>query len=446
MNFFSGNEGGFMDVISCNEQDYLVHKWSPNGIPNTTAKENAIRYGSTLRVNAGEAAILFYDQKNGTLFDIIQGPADKTLKTANLPILTNIVGAAYGGESPFMAQVYFFNLQKNNQIKFGIPYFDVFDNRFPDLGVPCAVRGSLTFNITDIANFITLYRLVNFELADFENQIKDFFTRKIKAVILNIPAETGLPVMQLERRLDEINTYVQNKLTTELDLDFGINLKRIDIGAIELDDKDPNYIQLKSATADQQLRYIDAQTSVEITNLNDLARIQRKDIEMGVEGKNFTVHQLDLQADILKTGASNMGGMGNVNLGSGSHFNPLGIVTGMALGGAMGNQMGSMMNNITNIPPPAPVIVWHIALNGAQFGPYTIAQLKELVQTGQFTKDYYVWKPGMAAWEPAATTEGFTEIFAQVPPPPPPPVQDTPPSMQDAPPAAPKSKINLEKK
>ncbi|KGO93744.1 SPFH domain-containing protein [Flavobacterium subsaxonicum] len=439
LNFFSGNEGGFMDVISCNQKDYLVHKWSPNGEPNTTSKENAIRYGSTLRVNAGEAAILFYDQKNGNAFDIITGPADQTIKTANLPILTNIVGAAYGGDSPFMAQVYFFNLQQNNQIKFGIPYFDVFDNRFPDLGVPCAVRGSLTFNITNIANFIKLYRLVNFELSDFKDQIEDFFTRKIKSIVLNIPAETGLPVMQLERRLDDINTYLQAKLATDLELDFGINLKRIDINAIELDDTDANYRQLKGATVDQQTRFTGAKTDVEITNMGDLARIQRKDIEMGVEGKNFTVHQVDLQADILKTAANNLGAMGNINLGNGGGFSPLGIATGMAVGGAMGNQMGGMMGNITNTPPPPPAITWHIALNGQQSGPYTVAQLQEFALSGQFTPDHFVWKQGMQNWEAASAAAGVSQVFAQVPPPPPPP-----PGADAA--TAKTSKINLTKK
>ena len=221
-----------MDVIRCDEQDYLVHKWSPGNGANSTSKENAIRYGSWLRVKPGETAVFLYPQENGSMTDVIEGPVDETIKTANFPVLASIVGLAYGGDSPFMAEVYFFNSQKNVQIKFGIPYFDVFDNRFPDLGVPCAVRGTLTFNITAIANFISLYRLINFELGEFEDKIEDFFTRKIKSVILNLPSDTGLTVMQLERKLEDINDYVIAKLQPELESDFGINLKRLDIATI----------------------------------------------------------------------------------------------------------------------------------------------------------------------------------------------------------------------
>lgn len=410
-----------MDVIRCDEQDYLVNKWSPGNGADPTSRENAIRYGSVIRVKPGEAAVFLYNQENGPMVDVIEGPKDQTIKTANFPVLSSLVGTLYGGDSPFMAEVYFVNLQKNMQIKFGIPYFDVFDDRFPDLGVPCAVRGTMTFNVTDIANFIKLYRLIHFDLNDLEDQIKDFFTRKIKSVIMNIPAETGLPVLQLERRLDEINTYVAEKLGAELQQDFGINLKRLDIGVIEMDKTHPHYIQFKHTTADQQTRFIDSRTGVEITNLSEMARITRKESEMGAEGRNFAVHQVNQQADVLRTAANNLGEMSHIDGGGGGGFSPAGIMTGMAIGGVMGNQMGNMMGGIANTPPPPPVTTYHIALNGQQSGPYNADQLKEFASNGQFTKAHHVWKPGMAAWETAGNIPALAELFEQVPPPPPPP-------------------------
>lgn len=418
--FINDEGGGFMDVIRCDEQEYLVHKWTPGNAANTTARENAIRYGSRLRLKPNEAAVFLYSQQDGTMMDFIQGPIDETIKTANFPVLANIVGALYGGNSPFMAEIYFLNLAENIQIKFGIPYFDVFDNRFPDLGVPCAVRGTITFNVTDYRNFIKLYRLLNFELDELKAKIKDFYTRKIKSIILNIPADTGMPAMQLERKLDDINEYVVAKLQREFQDDFGINLKRLDISAIEIDKTSPNYKQLKGATADLQTRYAGAKTDVDITNLKEYARIQRKDVEMGIEAKNFAVHQIDQQADILKTAAQNLGQMGNVSLGNNGGINPAGIMAGLAVGGVVGSQMGGMMGNITSTPPPPPDVQWHIAINGQQSGPFTVAKLKELVAAGQFTKGHYLWKPGMAAWEPAETSE-ISAIFNDLVPPPPPP-------------------------
>jgi hypothetical protein len=54
--FSKKSEGGLMDVIRCDEQEYLVWKWRPSGEANSTKKEISIRYGSSLRVKDGELA------------------------------------------------------------------------------------------------------------------------------------------------------------------------------------------------------------------------------------------------------------------------------------------------------------------------------------------------------------------------------------------------------
>ena len=419
--FSSKKEGGLMDVIRCDEQEYLVWKWSPNGSANSSNKENAIRYGSSLRVKDGELAVFVYNQNDGTMQDFIDGPYDQTIKTANFPILTSIVGTAFGGSSPFQAEIYFINLSGNILIKFGIPYFDIYDPRFIDLGVPCAVRGSLTFNLTDYKNFIKLNRLINFDLEDFKKQIKDFFQRKAKSVVLNTPLDNNIPVMQIERKIDEISDLIQSKLKSELEEHFGINLKRLDIGAIELDKEHPHYQQLKKTTADQQTKFAEAKTDIEIDNLSETTRIQRKDLELGVEGKNFNVHQLNQQTDVLKTAANNLGEMSNVNLGNGGGLNPAGMMMGMGIGGAIGNQIGGMMGNLNqnSTPPPVPTTVFHIAINGQQSGPFTVEQLKQLVLNGQFTNNYHAWKEGMASWELANNIPEIAVLFNLIPPPPP---------------------------
>jgi membrane protease subunit (stomatin/prohibitin family) len=421
---FKPSEGGFMDVIRCDLQDYLVYRWSPDEKENSSYKEHSIRYGSRLWVRPGEAAVFLYPKNQDDPMDIIKGPADQGIKTDNFPVLTEIVGTLFGGDAPFMAEVYFFNLEQNVQIRFGIPYFDVFDARFPDLGVPCAVRGTLTFSIGDIANFIKQYRLQNFSIEELKVKVKDLYTRKAKTAVLNIINQAQLPLMQLETRLEQVSDFIIEQLKQEFEENFGVNLRRVDLSALELDKNSMAYLQLKSATADLQTRVASARTSVEITNLTEVARIQRKDLEMGVEGKNFAVHQINLQSDVLKAAAENLGQMGSMDGASGNGgFNTAGLMTGMALGGAMANQMSGMMSGMQNTPPPPPVTAYHIAINGQQSGPFTVDQLKGFVATGQFTPQYHVWKQGMAGWELAESIPEFSTIFGQVPPPPPPPAE-----------------------
>ncbi len=74
--FKNKKEGGLMDVIRCDEKDYLIWKWRPDadGAENLSKKENTIRYGSSLRVKDGEVAVFVYAQKNGKMQDFIEGP------------------------------------------------------------------------------------------------------------------------------------------------------------------------------------------------------------------------------------------------------------------------------------------------------------------------------------------------------------------------------------
>lgn len=158
--------GGFMDEIRCDEPSYLIWKWHPVGSEKgNNNRENAIRWGSSLRVKDGEVAVFVYKQENGTMQDFIVGPFDQTIKTANLPVLASLVGLAFEGGTPFQAEVYFINLAHIIQVKFGVPFFDVYDPRFLDFGVPTAVRGTISFKISDYQEFIKLHKKVGMSIA-----------------------------------------------------------------------------------------------------------------------------------------------------------------------------------------------------------------------------------------------------------------------------------------
>lgn len=439
--FGNKSEGGMMDVIRCDEQEYLIWKWRPSGEATSTKKENAIRYGSSLRVKDGEMAVFVYQQKDGALQDYITGPYDQTIKTANFPVLSGIVGLAFGGASPFQAEIYFINLSGNIQIKFGVPYFDVFDPRFLDFAVPIAARGTITFNITDYQNFIKLNRLINFELEDLNKQIKDAVSKYVKAVITNAPVDNNMPVLQMERKLLDINDLIASKIKDRLEADFGVNMKGFDLASIEVDKESEGYAELRKVTADQTTKTTVAQTDVSIKNLEDMQsinaqnmeetlRIQREEAQrsqkLQTETNFIGTHALNQQTDVLKTGAASLGNMGD--MGGGGGMNPAGMMTGMMMGGAMGNQMAGMMNNMgqnmqqqQNTPPPPPTISYSVSVNGQTAGPFNLEQLQQMVQNGQLTKNTHVWKQGMAAWEIAANVEELVNLFGAVPPPPPPP-------------------------
>lgn len=433
--------GGMMNVIRCDEKEYLVWKWRPEGQDvNSTTRENSIRFGSSLRVKDGEVAVFVYKQKDGTVQDYIEGPYDETIKTANFPILSSIIGLAYGGDSPFQAEIYFINLARNIQVRFTIPYFDVFDPRFLDFAVPMAVHGSITFNITDYKAFIKLNRMINFSLEDFNKQLKDAVTKYVKSFVSNAPQDNGIPVLQIERKITEISDLLQERLSKELAEDFGVNVKRVDINRIDPDKESEGYMELRHVTAMQQAQAIQAQTKVSIKNMADTQainaenmqetlRINRQEAQraqrLQTETNFIGAHALDQQASVLRAGAENLGAMGY--MGDGGGMNAAGMMTGMMMGGAIGSQMAGMMNNMgqtiqngMNTPPPPPIPTYMLAINGQQSGPFSIPQLQQLAQKGKINAQTYVWKPGMSEWIMAGQVDELKNIFIPNTPPPPP--------------------------
>lgn len=440
---------GIMDEIRCDEPSYLIWKWRPSGSElGENNRENAIRFGSSLRVKDGEVAVFVYNQKNGIMQDFIVGPFDQTIKTDNLPVLASIVGLAYKGGTPFQAEVYFINLAQIIQVKFAVPFFDVYDPRFVDFGVPVAVRGTISFSIKNYREFIKLHRLNNFNLEDFSHQICDAVNRYIKNIVTNAPTNYRIPVIQLETRTQQINDAVEHDIRERLETTFGVMLSAVDVGAIEIDKTSDGYKQLMrvtknivSATAEAEaaahIKNISDKQQIEIKNYEETLRVQREEGQYAqhkaTQSTNIGAFQIEKQAEVGVAGANALGqmgenGAGNINLGDGglSGFNPAAMMASMAVGGVVGNNIAGAVNNIigginqpiqSNVaPPPIPVSSYYLAVNGKPTGPFNIPTLTQMATSGQFTANDLVWKNGMEEWQKAAIVDELKSLFNPIPP------------------------------
>lgn len=450
----NNRKGGLMDEIRCDEPSYLIWKWHPSGSqPGANNRENAIRWGSSLRVKDGEVAVFVYKQKDGTMQDFIVGPFDQTIKTSNFPVLASIVGLAYEGGTPFQAEIYFINLARIIQVKFGVPFFDVYDPRFADFGVPVAVRGTVSFGIGDYREFIKLHRLSNFNLDDFQKQIRDAVNRYVKDAVANAPAAHDIPVVQIESKTAQINDVVEYDLSERLKEIFGVVVSGIDIGAIEIDKSSEGYRQLMSVTKDTAGATAKAEAQVKIKDIADKQRIEAENYEETLriqreEGQyaqhkqtqtaNLGAFQVEKQAEVGVAGAQALGqmganGAGNVSIdgsGDGTGFNMAAMMASMAVGGAVGQNIAGTMSNMMGginqqttpgaVPPPIPTVAYHVAVNGQVTGPFDISVLAQMATAGQLTADSLVWKNGMPQWAKAGAVDELKNLFANAMPPIPP--------------------------
>ena len=450
----NNRKGGFMDEIRCDEPSYLIWKWHPSGVQlGETVRENSIRWGSSLRVKDGEVAVFVYKQKNGTMQDFIVGPYDQIIKTANFPVLASIVGLAYEGGTPFQAEVYYINLAQIIQVKFGVPFFDVYDPRFDDFGVPVAVRGTISFKIKDYREFVKLHRLNNFNLDDFQRQIRDAVTRYVKDTVANAPASNNIPLVQIETKTAQINDVVELNIGERLKENFGVEVSGVDISAIEIDKSSEGYRQLMGVTkdiaaattkaeAEAKLRDIEQKQRIEMENYEEMLRIQREEGQysqhMHTRTANIGAYQVEKQAEVGVAGAEALGqmganGAGTIDMGgdggSGMGFNPAAMMASMAVGGVVGQNIAGVMGNAMSgmnqagqsgmTPPPIPIVSYHVAVNGQATGPYALNVLQQMAAADQFSADSLVWKNGMAEWVKAGTIDELKSMFVVIPPVPP---------------------------
>lgn len=99
-----------LDLIEYpNEQsNELVHR-----IPEDDSGE--FRLGSQLIVRESQQVVFVRDGKALDVF----GPGRHTLSTNNVPMLGGIIGALFGGDSPFKAEAYFVSMRQFTDLKWG---------------------------------------------------------------------------------------------------------------------------------------------------------------------------------------------------------------------------------------------------------------------------------------------------------------------------------------
>ena len=396
MALFGNKDGGVMDAIRCDEQDYLIWKWHPKGTsPQDSQRANSIRWGSSLRVRDGSVAVFVYP---GGDQDFIEGPYDMIIdSTENFPVLATLVGKLYNGASPFQAEVYFINLADLIQIKFGVPYFDVFDPRFDDYGLPTAVRGAINFKIADYREFIRLHRLDSFDMGAFQVQVKDTVVRLVKEVVTNAPNDGGIPAVQIERHIGEINALVEGRIVPALRDSYGVSVTRVDVSDIEIDKNSQGYKKLQSLTQNKANMFTQAAASIV-----DTMGTHRTGAKRIAQAKKEEGKQVESALDLGEVGKNVSDAIGGA-------------------AGAIGGFFSSLGKPKAATPPPIPTVKFYAVQSGEQAGPFNMEELAGLVGEGKLAEKTLVWKDGMANWEEAGSIDELRQLFAgqeQATPPP----------------------------
>ena len=225
-----------LDVIRCDESEYLIWKWHPSNISvNSKNRENAIRYGSSLRVKQGEVAVFIYNHNGEMITEYIGGPTDRILETDNLPVISDLFEKMFGKGTPFQAEVYFINLSKSIQLKFGVPFFKVCDYRTSAAPVPIAVRGTITFKIADCKEFVNINGLAGFNADDLYNRIRGKISLSVKERVPIFLSTNEVTVSSIENHLTKFSQEISSSLCEKFRTEYAIDVSEISVDSIEID-------------------------------------------------------------------------------------------------------------------------------------------------------------------------------------------------------------------
>ncbi|MBR1670367.1 MAG: DUF4339 domain-containing protein [Butyrivibrio sp.] len=326
-------------------------------------------------------------------------------------VISSIIGLAFNGSTPFPAEVYFINLANTIQMKFAVPYFDVFDSKLQEFSVPVAVRGSFDFNICDYQTFINKHRLDNFSVSDLQVQVKDSVSENVKIVVANAPDDFEIPVIHLGKKITDIKEKVKTLLAGKLFNDYGITLKDINLAAIEIDKDSSGYKELSAITKDLTAETLKKRNkaniiaeSREIKGNQTLGMFEKAaNALVDIKENQFIRHK---KAEVEFADAIEDARAGKIGAIRGKLFRDIGKMV-----------HGNEKKNAGDVPPPIPTAsLYNVAVDGKPTGPYTIEVLAQMVESTQLTRDSLVWKKGMAQWEKAGDVDELKDLFIEMPP------------------------------
>ncbi len=210
----------------------LVHRIPERG-------SGDFRIGTQLIVREAQAAVFFRDGKALDVF----GPGRHTLTTANIPVLVDLIGKAFSGQTPFKAEVYFVTLREITDMKWGTPQPITIPD--PVLGMARVTGyGTYALQVTDPQLFVS--KIVGTQGLYNTRDIEGFFRSIILSKMMDLIGEMGKSVIQMAAFVEELSAGVRVKAAEEFRA-RGVTLNSFYVESISPTEETAKAIDARSA-------------------------------------------------------------------------------------------------------------------------------------------------------------------------------------------------------
>ena len=191
------------------------------------------RIGSQLIVREAQSAVFIRDGKALDTF----GPGRHTLTTANIPLVVDVIGKAFGGETPFKAEVYFISMREFANQKWGTPQPILVRN--PGMGLGLALLqsfGTYGVQVADAQQFVT--QLVGaqgaYGMRDIQDRLRAILLSSLQDLLGETTEASNVP--ELIGLIEEIGAGVRAKCQDDFRA-LGLTLKAFYIESLKPSDK-----------------------------------------------------------------------------------------------------------------------------------------------------------------------------------------------------------------
>jgi membrane protease subunit (stomatin/prohibitin family) len=183
-----------------------------------------LRLGAQLIVQDNQWAVFFRD---GKALDVFTS-GRHTLTTMNIPLLGKLIGAPFGGKSPFQAMVYYVSRQTFTELKWGTKEPITFRDSELSM-VRLRAFGRFSTRVTDPGIFVQ--QLVGTRGKYSSDEIEDFLRDICVARLNDLLGETLKTILDLPRYYDELSGGLKGRVADDFGK-YGLELVDFLIGAI----------------------------------------------------------------------------------------------------------------------------------------------------------------------------------------------------------------------
>ena len=357
MGFWDKIFGEFIDVIDWLDESHntMVYRFE--------RYNNEIKYGAKLTVRESQAAVFVNE---GEIADVL-GPGLYELETNNLPILTTLQHWDHGFNSPFKAEIYFINLRKFTDLKWGTKNPIIIRDK--EFGVVrLRAFGTYEMRIDDPSLFLKdiVGTNGNFNVEDISDQLRNIIIARFSDII----ASANIPVLDLASNYDQLSEFITQKLSVEFSK-YGIELTKFLIENISVPKTVEEAIDKRSSMGviTDLHKYLEFQAAESMTNGNG--------------------------------GGDNMAGMG----------------ASMGVGFAMADKLSKSFDRKGYVPEPFEKMYYY-AQNKEPVGPLSIDEIEDLIKDKKLDSKTLMWSSGMESWAKARDLEELESLFNMLTPPP----------------------------